>query len=223
MARWSVRSTSTTSAPRTCGAHRHLDPSGRPGRGVAQRALGIALRHARLALMLHSVHAEVHADHANGLALFEGAGFERVGHTFAGRARQTAGRTVLFQHMLPHPMSRRIVFILTSVLLAGGIAGGLHLTALGPNSIEQGVDSSWLRDNRWTAWWPNSTRRVASRIRIAEALPLVGGCTEPGTLKGGRYMILGIAQPFPRPPADVRTREAVTVRFTGGRNAQDLA
>lgn len=49
------------------------------GHGVARRALEIAVRHASLALMLHTVHAEVHADQPDSMALFEGAGFAPVG------------------------------------------------------------------------------------------------------------------------------------------------
>ena len=123
-------------------------------------------------------------------------------------------------------MSRRIVFILTSVLLAGGIAGGfVTRTALGPNSIEQAgrfvlapgqpVDSVVAQlDQEGRIQHPGSLKRYLSWR----------GWTEPGTLKGGRYMIPG--------GLDNRSlarllmsgsREAVTVRFTGGRNAQDLA
>lgn len=73
------------------------------GRGVARRALDIALRHAELALMLRSVHAEVHADHPGSLALFDGAGFDRVGR-FADWTRTQDGwkDLVLFQRLL-HP------------------------------------------------------------------------------------------------------------------------
>ena len=87
-----------------CGIGILIHPDAR-GRGVAQRALGIALRHARLALMLHSVHAEVHANHANSLALFEGAGFERVGQYQAWTRTPDGWKdVVLFQHMLsPSP------------------------------------------------------------------------------------------------------------------------
>ena len=66
--------------------------------GVAGRALGIALRNAELALMLHSVHAEVHADHDGSLALFDGAGFEQVGR-YADWTRTAEGwkDVILFQ------------------------------------------------------------------------------------------------------------------------------
>lgn len=60
------------------------------GQGVAQRALEIALRHAELALMLRTLHAEVHADHTGSLTLFEGAGFVRAGE-FADWTRTPEG------------------------------------------------------------------------------------------------------------------------------------
>ncbi|MGB0170797.1 MAG: GNAT family N-acetyltransferase [Flavobacteriales bacterium] len=70
-------------------------------RGIARRALEIALRHAELALLLRSVHAEVHADHAGSLALFDGAGFERVGR-YADWTRTSDGwkDLILFQRLL---------------------------------------------------------------------------------------------------------------------------
>lgn len=72
------------------------------GLGAARRALDITLRHAHLALMLHSVHAEIHADHTGSLALFEGAGFERVGR-YNEWTRTPDGwkDVVLLQHLLP--------------------------------------------------------------------------------------------------------------------------
>ena len=74
---------------------------GARGRGVARRALDIALRHAELALLLRSVHAEVHADHAGSLALFDSAGFDRVGR-YADWTRTPDGwkDLILFQRLL---------------------------------------------------------------------------------------------------------------------------
>ena len=71
------------------------------GRGVARRALDIAVRHAELALMLRSVHAEVHADHTGSLALFDGANFDRVGrYTDWTRTPEGWRDLILFQRML---------------------------------------------------------------------------------------------------------------------------
>ena len=77
-----------------------VSPNAR-GRGIARRALDIALRHAELALLLHSVHAEVHADHEGSLALFDGAGFDRVGR-YADWTRTPDGwkDLILFQRLL---------------------------------------------------------------------------------------------------------------------------
>lgn len=77
-----------------------VDPDAR-GKGVASRALSIALRHAQEALLLHSVHAEVHADHPESLALFQGAGFREVGR-YVDWTRTLDGwkDVVLFQRML---------------------------------------------------------------------------------------------------------------------------
>ena len=71
------------------------------GRGIAARALDIALRHAEQALLLHSVHAEVHADHPGSLSLFQRAGFQEVGR-YSDWTRTTEGwkDVVLFQRML---------------------------------------------------------------------------------------------------------------------------
>ena len=71
------------------------------GRGIAGRALKIALRHAECALLLHSVHAEVHADHPGSIALFEAAGFQEVGR-YSDWTRTTEGwkDVVLFQRMM---------------------------------------------------------------------------------------------------------------------------
>jgi len=49
------------------------------GQGIARRALSIALRHAKQALLLNSMHAEVHADHPDSLRLFQSAGFKEIG------------------------------------------------------------------------------------------------------------------------------------------------
>jgi len=71
------------------------------GQGIAARALDIALRHAEQALLLHSVHAEVHADHPGSLALFRRAGFDEMGR-YSDWTRTTEGwkDVVLFQRML---------------------------------------------------------------------------------------------------------------------------
>ena len=77
-----------------------IEPDAR-GQGIAGRALDIALRHAEQALLLHSVHAEVHADHSGSLALFQRAGFQEVGR-YSDWTRTTEGwkDVVLFQRML---------------------------------------------------------------------------------------------------------------------------
>lgn len=71
------------------------------GRGIAGRALSIAVRHAREALLLRSVHAEIHADHTGSLALFEGSGFQQVGR-YADWTRTKSGwkDVVLLQCLL---------------------------------------------------------------------------------------------------------------------------
>ena len=71
------------------------------GQGVAGRALTIGIRHAQEALLLHSVHAEVHADHTGSLSLFQSVGFQEVGR-FADWTRTNDGwkDVVLLQRLL---------------------------------------------------------------------------------------------------------------------------
>lgn len=71
------------------------------GQGTAQRALNIGLRHAEQALMLRSVHAEVHAHHDKSLHLFGSQGFDPVGR-YRDWTRSPEGWSdvVLFQKLL---------------------------------------------------------------------------------------------------------------------------
>lgn len=77
-----------------------VDP-GHRGMGTAGRALEVAVRHAREVLLLRSLHALVHGDNTASMALFDGAGFERVGRysdwTRTGEGWRDA---VLYQVML---------------------------------------------------------------------------------------------------------------------------
>ena len=71
------------------------------GQGIAGRALAIAIRHATLALMMRSVHSEIHANHTDSLALFESVGFSRVGrYTDWTKTPEGWKDVVLLQHML---------------------------------------------------------------------------------------------------------------------------
>lgn len=74
-----------------------VDPDHR-GKGTAARALDIAVKHARDVLLLHSLHAEVHAEHDASVHLFQAGGFSKVGH-YADwtRTRQGWMDVALFQ------------------------------------------------------------------------------------------------------------------------------
>ena len=74
-----------------------VDP-GHRGKGTAGRALDIAVKHARDVLLLHSLHAEVHAEHDASVHLFQAGGFSKVGH-YADwtRTRQGWMDVALFQ------------------------------------------------------------------------------------------------------------------------------
>ena len=74
------------------------------GKGIAQRALNIALRHATQALLLRSMHAEVHADHSGSLHLFTTMGFQKIGE-YQDWTLTPSGwnNVVLFQKILTPP------------------------------------------------------------------------------------------------------------------------
>lgn len=74
-----------------------VDPDYR-GKGTAGRGLEIAVRHAREVMLLHSLHAEVHADNVASLHLFCAAGFREIGRfTDWTRTREGWRDAVLFQ------------------------------------------------------------------------------------------------------------------------------
>ena len=123
-------------------------------------------------------------------------------------------------------MNSRRVFIVTLVALLFGVLIGFVLrTALGANSV--------ARDGRFVLNPAQPVDSVVAQLeregRLAHAGSLMRylswrGWTETGTLKAGRYLIPG--------GMDNRSlarlllsgsREAVSVRFTGGRSLKDLA
>lgn len=76
-----------------------VDPAHR-GKGTAGRALSIAVRHAHEVLLLHSLHAEVHADHEASVHLFTSGGFNAVGRYADWTRTQHGWRDVaLFQRV----------------------------------------------------------------------------------------------------------------------------
>lgn len=80
-----------------------IDPAHR-GQGIAGRALDIAVRHATHALLLHGLHAEVHADHSHSLGLFESAGFTAIGRRKEWtRTPEGWMDVVLLQNLLGNP------------------------------------------------------------------------------------------------------------------------
>ncbi|MEC8758528.1 MAG: endolytic transglycosylase MltG, partial [Bacteroidota bacterium] len=123
-------------------------------------------------------------------------------------------------------MNSRRVFLLTVVLVLISMVGGfVTRTALGPNSIAQ--------DGRFVVEPGQPVDSVVAQLdregRIAQPVALRRylswrGWTEPGTLKAGRYLIPeGLDNRTLARLLMSGSREAVRVRFTGGRSVEDLA
>ena len=123
-------------------------------------------------------------------------------------------------------MNQRIVFLLSLVLLVLSMAGGfVARTALGSNTVKQ--------DGRFVVAADQPVDSVVAQLdregRITRPGSLLRylswrGWTATGTLKGGRYMIPdGLDNRSLARLLMSGSREAVTVRFTGGRTATDLA
>lgn len=123
-------------------------------------------------------------------------------------------------------MSPRRAFLLTAAaVLASGAVAFVARTALGPNTVAQEgrfivdpgmpVDSVVARlDREDRIERPGSLRRYLSWR----------GWTEPGTLKGGRYLIPdGLDNRSLTRLLMSGSKEAVRVRFIGGRSVEDLA
>ncbi len=124
------------------------------------------------------------------------------------------------------PVNSRRVFLLTVVLVLISMMGGfVTRTALGPNSIAQ--------DGRFVVEPGQPVDSVVAQLdregRIAQPVALRRylswrGWTEPGTLKAGRYLIPeGLDNRTLARLLMSGSREAVRVRFTGGRSVEDLA
>ena len=123
-------------------------------------------------------------------------------------------------------MNSRRVFLLTVVLVLISMVGGfVTRTALGPNSIAQ--------DGRFVVEPGQPVDSIVAQLdregRIAQPVALRRylswrGWTEPGTLKAGRYLIPeGLDNRTLARLLMSGSREAVRVRFTGGRSVEDLA
>ena len=123
-------------------------------------------------------------------------------------------------------MNLQRAFLLTAAaVLVSGVVGFVARTALGPNTVAQKgrlivdpglpVDSVVAQLNR-----EDRIKRPASLRRYLSWR----GWTEPGALKAGRYLIPdGLDNRSLARLLMSGSKEAVRVRFTGGRSVEDLA